>query len=78
MYWAHHYWGMHMFWWIFWLALVIALMLWAWPTAARRRDSAIEQLRRAYASGQISEDEYRHKLAILTERPPGESPRPAA
>jgi uncharacterized membrane protein len=40
-------------------------------TPTRRRDSAIEVLRRTYASGQTSEEEYRrtaHKLAVLTER----------
>lgn len=71
MYWSHHYWGMHMFWWIFWMVIVTTLLLWAWPTPIRRRDSAIDELRRAYASGQISEEEYRHKLSVLAEQPPG-------
>jgi putative membrane protein len=73
MYWANHYWGMHMFWWIFWLVVVTALLFWAWPTPTKRRDAAIEELRRAYAAGQITEDEYRHKLDVLAEpRGPGQ------
>ena len=67
MYWSNHYWGMHMFWWIFWMVLVFSLLFWAWPTPTKRRDSAIEELRRTYASGQITEEEYRHRLAVLTE-----------
>ena len=47
MHWAHHYyWGIHMFWWIFWLVIVTGLLYSAWPTTATRRDSAIEELRR--------------------------------
>ncbi len=67
MYWGHHFWGMHVFWWAFWMILVFVLLFYAWPTQIRRRDSAIEELRRAYASGQISEEEYRHRLAVLRE-----------
>lgn len=68
MYWSHHYWGMHMFWWIFWLAIMFWVFSRGWPMAMRRGDSAIEELRRTYASGQISEEEYRRRLAVLTER----------
>jgi len=67
MYWSHHYWGMHMFWWIFWMIVVAALLFWAWPGSAARRDRALDELRHAYASGQISEEEYRHRLAVLTD-----------
>lgn len=68
MYWGNHYWGMHMFWWIFWLALVSSLVFWSWPTPTKRRDSALETLRRTYAAGEISEEEYRHRLAVLTDQ----------
>ena len=78
MYWSHHYWGMHMFWWIFWLIAVGSLLFWAWPTQTRRRDSAIEELRRSYAAGQISEEEYRHRLAVLTEHRPDDHTHSAA
>ena len=71
MYWGNHFWGMHMFWWIFWFALVASLSFWAWPTPAKRRDSALETLRRTYAAGQITEEEYRRRLAVLTEQNAG-------
>jgi putative membrane protein len=72
MYWGHHYWGMHVFWWIFWILVVIGLAYWLayWlrPAEPKRHDSAVETLRRSYAAGEISEEEYRHRLAVLTGR----------
>ena len=65
MYWAHHYWGMHMFWWIFWVVIVGALLLWLAPRPLRRSDTALDTLRRRYASGEIDDEEYRHRLQIL-------------
>jgi putative membrane protein len=68
MYWGY-YWGMHMFWWIFWLLLVGSFVFWAWrPSEPRVHDEAIDILRSQYATGEISEDEYRRRLAVLTER----------
>lgn len=67
MYWANHYWGMHVFWWIFWVFLVGALVFWAWPSSIERRDLAIERLRQTYASGEITEEEFRHRMAVLQE-----------
>jgi putative membrane protein len=67
MYWGNHFWGMHMFWWIFWVALVASMAFWAWPTQTKRRDSALETLRRRYAAGEITEAEYRGSLAVLAE-----------
>jgi putative membrane protein len=78
MYWSNHYWGMHMFWWIFWLVVVSTLLFWAWPAPAKRRGSAIEELRRTYAAGAISEEEYRHRLAVLTEGRRDDHAQPAA
>ena len=31
MYWGYHYWGMHLFWWLFWLAIVVLLLATGWP-----------------------------------------------
>jgi len=68
MHWGSHYWGMHTFWWIFWIAIVlIALLYWTWPRRTKRRDSALETLRRTYAVGEISEEEYRRRLEVLEE-----------
>lgn len=63
MYFEHHYWGMHMFWWIFWVLIISLLLFSPWPV--RRRDSAIDVLRRRFAAGEITEDEYRQRLDVL-------------
>ena len=81
MYWGSHYWGMHMFWWIFWLALTAVLLFGAWPKHAVRRDGALDALRRRYAAGEISDEEYHHRLAVLAGREhappaPSEPPKP--
>jgi putative membrane protein len=65
MYW---FWGMNMFWWIFWLALLAVMFVWVLPRGAHRRDSAIDVLREKYAAGEMADDEYRHRLAVLNGR----------
>ena len=67
MYWGTHFWGMHAFWWIFWMVVVVSLLFWAWPGERRAEaDSALDELRRRYAAGEIDDDEYRHRRDILT------------
>ena len=66
MYWGYHYWGMHLFWWIFWIALLAVLLSTGWPRSrVTGRDAAIETLRTRYAAGEITETEYRERLAVL-------------
>jgi putative membrane protein len=76
MYWTYHYWGMHLFWWIFWVFLVGALLFWVWQGSTSRHDSAVDELRRTYAAGQLTEEEYRHRLAVLREVEPRHPSRP--
>jgi putative membrane protein len=82
MYWGYHYWGMHLFWWFFWLALVVLLVSTGWPRSrVTMRDAAIDALRTRYAAGEIDEEEYQERLAVLTgagrtpPRPPDRGPR---
>lgn len=66
MYWGYHYWGMHLFWWIFWIAIVVVLVSTGWPRSyGRPRDRAIDTLRSRYAAGEITEAEYRERMAVL-------------
>jgi uncharacterized membrane protein len=59
---------MHLFWWIFWAIGLIAVLAWAWPSSRERRDLARETLRQRYAAGEITEEELRHRMAVLDER----------
>lgn len=67
--------GMHAFWWIFWV-IVIALAVWAmargWGGGAGQRETPLEALRRRYARGEIGTQEYEERKALL-ERDGGES-----
>lgn len=66
MYWSYHYWGMHLFWWIFWVMLVVLLVSTGWPRSlASPRDRAIDTLRSRYAAGEIDQTEYHERLAVL-------------
>lgn len=65
----YYLWGMHLFWWLFWLVGFGVLMYLTWPGRRQaRRDLSREALRRRFADGEITEDEYRHRLAVLEER----------
>jgi putative membrane protein len=66
MYWNYYYWGMHLFWWIFWVALVVVLASTGWPRSlGSAQDRAIEALRTRYAAGEIDEAEYHERMAVL-------------
>lgn len=77
MYW---FWGVHMFWWIFWFVLLMTVIFaWARPRTVIRVDPAIEVLREKYAAGEVTDDEYLHRLAVLTGRAqPTTQPKPSA
>ncbi len=77
--WSGYYWGMTMFWWIFWV-LAIALFFFIVIPRQRTRiespvDSAIETLRNRYAAGEIDETEFRRREEVLLHRtlPPASS-----
>lgn len=61
--------GMHALWWVFWIAVVIALVFWGWGGAPIRRDrpreTPHEVLRRRLANGEISTEEYEKRKVIL-------------
>ncbi len=60
--------GMHALWWVFWIALVIALVFWGGSgTSARRAkpEAPHELLRRRLANSEISTEEYEKRKAIL-------------
>lgn len=67
MFYEYHFFGMHMLWWIFWVILMFALFGWFEPVPKKRvrRDDPFEILRRRFAAGEIDEDEYNAKKAVL-------------
>lgn len=63
-----NFWGMHVFWWLFWIAVIVALFSLFTPVPrSRRREKPLEVLHRRYAAGDISTEEYEERKAKLIE-----------
>jgi putative membrane protein len=61
------FWGMHVFWWLFWIVVIVLLFSPLTPVSrSRRRETPIEVLQRRYAAGEISTEEYEERKAKLT------------
>lgn len=61
-----NFWGMHFFWWIFWVALMVMVFTPITPiSVVRRRETALEVLQRRYAAGEVSSTEYEERKAKL-------------
>lgn len=60
------FWGMHVFWWLFWVAVIVVLFLPITPVSrGRRRETPLEVLQRRYAAGEISTEEYEERKTKL-------------
>lgn len=60
------FWGMHFFWWLFWIVLIVAFFALIGPVPrGRRRQTPFEVLQRRYAAGEITEKEYEERKAKL-------------
>jgi len=60
------FWGMHVFWWLFWVAVIVVLFLPLTPVSrGRRRETPLEVLQRRYAAGEISTEEYEERKTKL-------------
>ena len=62
--------GMHAFWWVFWLILVMVILFGGgWGRSGRRQDrrreTPHEVLRRRLANGEIKPEEYEQRKAVL-------------
>ena len=60
------FWGMHFFWWLFWIAAIVLLFSPITPIShGRRRQTPLEVLQRRYAAGEVSTTEYEERKANL-------------
>lgn len=58
--------GMHAFWWLFWITLIVLFFALIKPGAGGRRGKTpLELLQRRYASGEVSDKEYEERKAKL-------------
>lgn len=71
----YHLIGMHFFWWGFWLVLLTSFFLVATPvrrtTARLFRESPFAILKRRYAAGEITAEEYEERRARIERDSPG-------
>jgi len=70
MHWFHyHFVGMHVFWWMFWILLIIPFFWIATPVRRKTvhlyRDNPFGILQRRYAAGELSSDEYEARKARI-------------
>lgn len=65
---AYYMGGMHAFWWIFWLVLIV-VVVWvvgsAWRPGSRARETPLEVLQRRLATGEITPEAYEKAKALL-------------
>jgi len=60
----------HGIWWVFWLAILIIayLMLKAYLDNKKEKDSSLKILKRKYALGEISTEEYEERKRVLEDK----------
>lgn len=60
------FWGMHLLWWVFWVVLIIVFFSLLTPVPRHKlRETPIEILKRRYAAGEISSQEYEERKSRL-------------
>ena len=60
------FWGMHLFWWLFWIVAIVLLFTPITPVSvSRRRETPLEILQRRYAAGEITTEAYEERKAKL-------------
>ena len=61
------FWGMHMFWWLFWVLLIVSFFGVATPVPrSRAKLTPLDILQRRYAAGEVSTAEYEERKEKLT------------
>ena len=63
----YHYWGMNLIWWVVWVILLFWIVASPYPIPGQKskKDTPLDVLKKRFASGQISEQEYLEKKKII-------------
>lgn len=68
---AGWFWGMHVFWWLFWIAVIVGLFGLFEPVPRRKvRETPLEILQRRYANGELSTEEYEERKKRIEQDEP--------
>jgi putative membrane protein len=67
MYDGYHFGGMHLIWWFIWMIFIFWIFATPYyiPGQMYRKDSPFDILRKRFASGQITKEEYQEHKALL-------------
>lgn len=61
MHWVEgHFWGMHIIWWMVWIVVIIWAFATPWniPGQKTRKETPLDLLKKRYAKGEISTEEF--------------------
>ncbi|MDI1304155.1 MAG: SHOCT domain-containing protein [bacterium] len=69
MHYGYHFWGMHMFWWVFWIIILIWIFATPYdlPGQRSKTETALEILKKRFVKGEITKEEYEEKKKLLEE-----------
>lgn len=64
---GYHFGGMHMIWWFFWIIILIWIFATPYdlPGQRRNRDTALDILKKRFAKGEITKEEFDEKKKFL-------------
>ncbi|QEM07132.1 SHOCT domain-containing protein [Mucilaginibacter rubeus] len=67
MYYNGNFWGMHLIWWFIWLILLFWIFATPYdiPGQRKKKDSPLDILKKRFASGEITKEEYLEKKEII-------------
>lgn len=70
MYYEHHFWGMHLLWWIFWIILILWIFATPYeiPGQRTKNETPMDILKKRLAKGEITNEEFDEKKKILKEK----------
>ena len=66
---GYHFGGMHFFWWIFWIIIVIWIFVTPYnlPGQRTKTETPLEILKKRFAKGEITKEEFDEKKKFLEE-----------
>jgi len=67
MYEGYHFWGMHLVWWFIWFLFIFWIFATPYDIPGRRmnKESPLDILKRRFAAGEITKEEYEERKKIL-------------
>lgn len=63
----NHFWGMHIFWWIVWIIVLVWIFATPYdiPGQRKKKDAPLDILKKRFARGEITKEEYEEKKQFL-------------